>query len=149
MPPTVAVAHGLYLWTLTLADGTTRTVSGSSADSVCSGVFPSPVVSAVRGAAFDGSAEASSPVLTSLNPTTSAIGGAAFTLQAIGTGFNPGAQILWDGTPKAVTTYVSATELTSIVNPALETVGTHQVKVRSLAGVESVATLPFTTTATE
>lgn len=141
----VAVAPGLYVWTITLENGEVRTQLASTLDPLVSGVLPSPVVSAVRGAAF--TTDGPPPTITSLNPATAAVGAAPFTLHVIGTNFRQGCQILWDGAP-VVTTFVSATELTTPLNLASATPGSSSVAVRSLAGVESNAAT-FTVTAAE
>jgi hypothetical protein len=57
------------------------------------------------------------PVLTQLAPATAALGSPNFTLQVIGTGFQPSDVILWNGAPEP-TTVVSDTELTTLVNMA-------------------------------
>lgn len=144
MPPTLAVTTGLYVWTLTMADGSTRTCIGSSLATLING--STPVVSAVRGAAF---VEQPPPVLTSLVPATAVIGAANFTLSVRGTGFVPGCAIVFNGFQEP-TTFVSATEVTTGVNMAVWTSPSAPlpVTVRSLGGSPSNA-LPFTFTATE
>lgn len=146
MPPTIAIAQGLRVWTLTLEDGSTRTVLGSSADAVVSGNFPSPVVSAVRGATTSG--DGPPPTVGSLNPATVALGAASFTLHVIGTNFRPGAVIIFAGQDEP-TTLVSPTEVTTGVNMAMwHGADTVQVSVRSLVGQQSNS-VPFTFTAAE
>jgi hypothetical protein len=54
------------------------------------------------------------PTLTSLAPATGVHGGATLTMHANGSGFVPGAVILWNGVPVA-TTFVSATDLSTPV----------------------------------
>lgn len=145
MAPTISIAQGLRVWTLTLEDGSTRTVLGSGIDTVVSGNFPSPVVSAVRGAASG--SEGPPPTVGSLNPNTVVLGAASFTLHVIGTNFRPGATIVFAGQDEN-TTVVSPTEVTTGVNMAFwHGADTVQVSVRSLSGQQSNA-LPFTFTAT-
>jgi hypothetical protein len=112
----VYVCEGLYLWLLGFEDGSQRAVLASSLQSaIGSGLFPSTVVLAERGPAFDG--VTTPPVLTSLVPDTAQLGDPNFTLHVHGTGFRQGDTILWNNSPEK-TTYVSATELTTTVNMA-------------------------------
>lgn len=69
------------------------------------------------------------PTLTSINPSSAAVGGQAFTLQVTGTNFVPGATIQWNGNNR-ITTFVSSTQLTAQI-PASEltTAGTVTVRV--------------------
>jgi hypothetical protein len=70
------------------------------------------------------------PVIASLNPSTATAGGAAFTLTVNGTGFVSGAQVQWNGTPLASSTFVNPTELTAQVAASLiATAGTAAVTV--------------------
>jgi hypothetical protein len=55
------------------------------------------------------------PVVASLNPVSAFLGDPSFTLHVIGTGFDSGSMIIWNGSPEP-TIFVSATELTTIVN---------------------------------
>jgi hypothetical protein len=57
------------------------------------------------------------PTITSLSPSSTTAGGAAFTLTINGTGFVPGATVTF-GNAALTTTFVSATKLTAAV-PAL------------------------------
>jgi len=140
------IADNLYTWTITLADGSTRTVLASSMQSAIGGIFPSPVTNAVRGPAFN--TDGPPPTVAALAPATAVIGGANFTLHVTGTGFKPGAVIVFAGVDEP-TTFVSATEVTTLVNMAVwHGPDALPVSVRSLAGQESNA-LTFTFTATE
>jgi trimeric autotransporter adhesin len=58
------------------------------------------------------------PAITSLSPSSAAVGGAAFTLTVNGAGFVTGNTIAWNGT-SLVTKFVSATQLTAPVTAAL------------------------------
>lgn len=137
----ISVTDSLHVWNITLESGETRTALGSSLQAVI-GNAPN-VVSVTRGAVFT---PGPAPVVSSLVPATAALGAASFTLHVHGTDFREGAQILWNGTPE-VTTFVSATELTTGVNMASATVAAEiPVAVRSLAGQESNS-LPFALTA--
>jgi len=143
MPPVVKVADNLFTWSLTLADGSTRTVLGSSMQTVIGGNFPSPVVTATRGPAF--STDGPPPTISGLTPNTAQIGGANFTLHVTGTGFLPGAVIVFAGMDEP-TTLVSPTEVTTLVNMAMwHGPDALPVYVRSLAGQQSnVLTFTFT-----
>ncbi len=57
---------------------------------------------------------ASAPILTSINPTSTLAGGAAFTMTVTGSNFVPTSQVTWLGAARA-TTYVSATQLTATI----------------------------------
>jgi len=146
MPPTFAVSEGLYVWTITLLGGEVRTCIGSSLATLINGSLP--VISAVRGAAFDPAA-VPAPVVTSLTPATAVVGAPNFTLSVKGTGFVPGSRIVFNGFEEP-TTYVSATELTTGVNMAVWTAPSAPlpVAVRALDGEMSNA-MNFTFTATE
>lgn len=77
--------------------------------------------------------------LTSLNPSTVSIGGAAFTLTVNGTGFNANSTVQWNGSALP-TTFVSATQLIanvpasliSSITPVNVTVATLGVPTNSL-----------------
>jgi len=87
------------------------------------------------------------PVLTSLDPDTAVIGVPPFTLHVHGTGFAPGAVIVFNGYTEP-TTAVSDTELTTGVNMAVWTAPSVPlpVTVRNPDGTVSEA-LTFTFTA--
>src|SRR4029453_16429414 len=61
------------------------------------------------------------PVVAALEPDTAALGDPSFTVRVLGTDFAADAVIVWNGGDE-VTTYVSATELTTGVNMATVTV---------------------------
>ncbi len=54
------------------------------------------------------------PVLTTVIPSAYVVGGPAFTLTVLGTGFIQGSQVRWNGSART-TTYVSATNLTATI----------------------------------
>ncbi len=58
------------------------------------------------------------PVITSLSPSSATVGGPAFTLAVVGSGFVAGSNVQWNGAPIA-TTYVNPTLLTASVSSAL------------------------------
>lgn len=55
------------------------------------------------------------PSLSSLVPSSAALGSPSFTLHVHGTGFDPASQIIWNGSAEP-TEYISDTELTTEVN---------------------------------
>jgi hypothetical protein len=77
-------------------------------------------------------------VLTSLNPATAVLGDPAFTLQVIGSGFSPASKILWNGVPEP-TTFVSDTELTTLVDMSTAQVAISIPVVAAENGAESNA----------
>ncbi|MBI1765701.1 MAG: hypothetical protein HYR56_30220, partial [Acidobacteria bacterium] len=69
------------------------------------------------------------PTITSLNPNSTAAGGAAFTLTVNGTNFVNGAVVRWNGTDRT-TAFVGATQLTAQITAAdIANTGTAQVTV--------------------
>lgn len=73
------------------------------------------------------------PVLNTLSPTSTAAGGAAFTLTVNGTGFLSSSVVEWNGTPLS-TTYISAQQLTASVPAAdIASAGSVQVDVLNAA----------------
>jgi len=86
------------------------------------------------------------PVLTSLNPNSTAAGGPAFTITLSGSNFSSGALVLWNSFPLA-TTFASATQLTASVPANLITSpGISIVQVRNPDGSLS-SSFPFSITA--
>jgi hypothetical protein len=79
------------------------------------------------------------PVVSSLSPGSATVGDADFILQVMGTGFTPESVIVFNG-GEEVTTYVSATQLTTGVNMSTVTGAfTVPVAVLSKEGVLSNA----------
>lgn len=60
------------------------------------------------------------PTVTALVPNTAEIGTPPLVMKVQGTNFTPNSEILWNGVPEP-TTYVSATELTTVVKPETAT----------------------------
>jgi hypothetical protein len=91
--------------------------------------------------------EAPPPTVTALTPNTAAIGVPSFTLHVMGTGFVPGAVIVFNGYDEP-TTRVSATEVTTGVDMTVWTAPSAPlpVLVRNPNGKAS-ASKPFTFTA--
>jgi len=76
------------------------------------------------------SIQTSSSTLTFVSPSTATVGSKGFTITANGTGFVPGAIILWNGNQLANTQYVSSVQLTAPVPASLlTTAGTVQVAI--------------------
>jgi hypothetical protein len=80
------------------------------------------------------------PTITTVAPVAATAGGPAFTLTVNGTNFYAGATVMWGSTALA-TTYVSATQLTSLV-PAnlIADVGSTAVTVLSSGGASAPVT---------
>jgi len=73
------------------------------------------------------------PTIKSLSPSSAIAGGAGFTLTVNGTNFLDSSVVNWNGSPRA-TTFVSATQITAIVNAAdIAKAGTFKVTVTSPA----------------
>ncbi len=71
------------------------------------------------------------PALSSLSPTSIPAGSPGVTIVLTGAGFAPGAQILWNGTPRAAQ-WISSTELRlTLAAMHLRTEGTVQIAVRN------------------
>lgn len=69
------------------------------------------------------------PSVATLSPSSTAAGGADFTLSVTGTGFVPTSVVKWDGADLA-TTFVDSTELTAIVPAAgISGAGSHAIRV--------------------
>jgi Putative Ig domain len=85
------------------------------------------------------------PVLTSLNPTSAAAGGAAFTLTLTGSNFQPNSLVLWNAIP-VTSTFLSATQLSANI-PAnlIATPGLAVVQVQNPDGTRSTPQ-PFSIT---
>lgn len=83
--------------------------------------------------------------LVSLNPAAFTVGGANFTLHAIGTGFTAGCRVYVNGAPWT-TTFVSPTELTTaVIGASLTVPGTYTVTVQTPEG-SATNERPFTVT---
>lgn len=84
------------------------------------------------------------PTLASLEPATAEIGSADVLLHAIGTGFEDGCSIVFNGGEEP-TTFVSATEVTTVVKPSLATgPWTLPVYVRGITGATNSLDFSFT-----
>jgi hypothetical protein len=74
------------------------------------------------------------PVIVSFNPASACQNGPGFTLTITGTGFVDGAEVLWNGAPRAAT-FVSATQLrVEVLASDLTTAGTVPVAVQNPGG---------------
>jgi hypothetical protein len=84
------------------------------------------------------------PVLTSIDPYTASVGGPAFTLSIVGSGFVSGTTALWGGAPLA-TSVIDGEQLTATVSAAqVSSAGQVQVSVCSPAPGAFVSNqLPF------
>jgi len=69
------------------------------------------------------------PSLTSINPSSTYVGGSAFTLTVTGTNFVGSSTVRWNGSDRP-TTYVSATQLTASISASeITSIGTASVSV--------------------
>lgn len=88
----------------------------------------------------------SSLAVTTLNPATAVLGGPDLTMHVIGTGFRQGDVILFNGGVEP-TTFVSPTELTTIVKPSTAGfTGSYPVTVKSGGLVAKPKNFSFTST---
>jgi uncharacterized protein (TIGR03437 family) len=77
------------------------------------------------------------PIITSLSPGTTTAGAATFLITVNGTNFVTGATVQWNGSPLA-TTFVSATQLTAYVPPALvQAMGSASITASNSGGAVS------------
>ena len=85
------------------------------------------------------------PVLTTLSPSSAAIGGAGFTLTVNGSHFVGGSQVRWNGAVRT-TTYISDTQLQAAIPTSdLSSTGTVNITVVNPAPVTGTSNaLPFT-----
>ncbi len=75
------------------------------------------------------------PTLVTLTPSSALSNGTAFTLTADGADFLPGAELLWNSSPRRPTTFVSATQVTATIpGTDIFAAGTAQVQVRNPDG---------------
>jgi hypothetical protein len=82
---------------------------------------------------------ATPPTITSISPSTAVVGGPAFSMNVIGTGFLSGAAVSWNGT-KLNTSFISATQLTAAVTADLiAQAGTAQITAANPNGAASNA----------
>lgn len=92
---------------------------------------PAPGGGTSTGATFTVTAQNPVPVLSSLSPTSTLAGSAAFTLTATGSAFVSGSAIVFNGATKT-TSFVSATQLTATVAAAdVASAGSNAVTVTS------------------
>lgn len=85
------------------------------------------------------------PVVTLLNPTSAQVGAAALTLSVLGTGFTDTSEILWNNGAEP-TTFVSATEITTGVDPTTAS-GPYTVPIQVSNGGAISNAKPFVFTA--
>ena len=87
------------------------------------------------------------PTLTTLAPNTKPNKSAAFLMTITGTGFTPGAVVLFGTVTESRVTFVSATTLTVMIYPSyIPAAGTIQVSVKPGGGAAASNQLPFTVT---
>lgn len=102
----------------------------------------------------NGTMAAGAPAITQLMPSSTASGGAAFSLTAIGTNFANGAVVYWNGGARG-TTFVSASQVSAGISAAdVANAGTVLVYVKNPGGTgiymnqggQSSASVAFTVT---
>lgn len=87
------------------------------------------------------------PTLTTIAPATAPAGSGPFLMTCTGTGFAPGAIVLFGVAPETRVTVVSPTSLTVTVYPGyIPSAGTVNVAVKNGGGTAASATKPFTVT---
>jgi len=87
------------------------------------------------------------PTLTSLSPNTKVNKSPAFLLTLTGTGFTPGATVIFGTVVEPRVTFVSATTLTTTIYPSyIPSAGTIAVKVRPGGGAADSGSVNFTVT---
>lgn len=123
------------------------TIPGYSAQAGESAARIARKPSTIRGTppTYVAGAAASTLTFTSMSPNTVARGGADITVNFIGTGFTTSTYIIWNGSPE-VTTYVSATSVTTVVKPSLVANPITIQATVAKPGEVPAATRPFTFT---
>ncbi|MCU1331151.1 MAG: hypothetical protein JWM08_143 [Candidatus Angelobacter sp.] len=119
-------------------------VGGNFLDSVPTALPPSPTLPALAP-----TPAANAPVITTLNPASAIAGGAPFTLTVTGSGFDPAAQVQFNGSSRT-TTFISSTQLqAAITSGDIASVGANSVTVVNplASGGTSAAFTFFTGTA--
>jgi hypothetical protein len=87
------------------------------------------------------------PTLSSLAPNTALHATGPFNITLTGTGFTPGATMIFGTVVEPRVVYVSATTLTSVIYPSyIPTAGTIAVKVRPGGGAADSGSVNFTVT---
>lgn len=87
------------------------------------------------------------PTLASISPNTAVHGAAPFLITCTGTGFAPGAIVLFGVAPETRVTVVSPTSLTVTCYPGyIPAAGTVNVSVKNGGGAAASATVPLTVT---
>ncbi len=124
--------------TSTFVSATQLTAAIAAADIAASGTAQVTVANPDGGVSnastFTIGNPAPAPTVSSLSPSSTTAGGAAFTLTVNGTNFVSGASVRWNGAVRA-STFVSATQLTSAIAAAdIAASGTAQVTVANPDG---------------
>jgi hypothetical protein len=119
-------------------------VGGNFLDSIPTAIPPSPTLPAPAP-----TPAANAPVITALNPASAVAGGAPFTLTVTGSGFDPAAQVQFNGSSRT-TTFISSTQLQAgITSGDIASIGASSVTVVNpvASGGASAAFTFFTGTA--
>lgn len=119
-------------------------VGGNFLDSTSTAIPPSPTLPTPAPTPAP-----NAPVITALNPASAIAGGAPFTLTITGSGFDPAAQVEFNGSPRT-TTFISSTQLqAAITSGDIAAIGANSVTVVNpvASGGASAAFTFFTGTA--
>ncbi|HXA85989.1 MAG TPA: IPT/TIG domain-containing protein, partial [Candidatus Dormibacteraeota bacterium] len=119
-------------------------VGGNFLDSASTAIPPSPTLPSPAPAPA-----ANAPVITALNPASAVAGGGGFTLTVTGSGFDPAAQVQFNGSSRT-TTFISSTQLQAgITSGDIASIGASSVTVVNpvTSGGASAAFTFFTGTA--
>ena len=99
-------------------------VGGNFLDSASTAIPPPPTLPAPAP-----TPAANAPVITALNPASAIAGGAGFTLTVTGSGFDPAAQVQFNGSSRT-TTFISSTQLqAAIASGDIASIGASSVTV--------------------
>jgi hypothetical protein len=119
-------------------------VGGNFFDSTSTAIPPSPTLPAPAPTPAP-----NAPVITALNPASAVAGGAPFTLTVTGSGYDPAAQVQFNGSSRT-TTFISSTQLqAAITSGDIASIGANSVTVVNplASGGTSAAFTFFTGTA--
>ena len=119
-------------------------VGGNFLDSTSTAIPPSPTLPTPAP-----TPAANAPAITALNPASAIVGGAGFTLSVTGSGFDPAAQVQFNGSTRT-TTFISSTQLqAAITSGDIASIGASSVTVVNplASGGASAAFTFFTGTA--
>jgi N-acetylneuraminic acid mutarotase len=119
----------------TFVNSSQLTVSINATDISLAGSYPVTVFNSAPGGGtsntinFTVNQTNPTPTLTTISPSSTTAGGAAFTLTINGTNFTGASVVSWNGSPR-ITTFVNSSQLTAVINAAdITTAGFYPVTV--------------------